>query len=152
MHSDEDFVLLNVYAPCDIGSQIMLWETLSTRLANYVGHLVCACGDFNVVRGPEERRSTGNMQKASCVASFNNFIDANDLVDLPLIGRRFTWYRGDGHSMSRIDRFLKSESWCSRWPNYLQAAQLRGLSDHCGLILPADEQNWGPCPFRMLKC
>lgn len=55
MHSDEDFVLFNVYAPCDMGSQNVLWETLSTRLANYVGHLVCVCGDFNVVRGMEER-------------------------------------------------------------------------------------------------
>jgi len=39
-----------------------------------------------------------------------------------------------------------------RWPNYIQAAQLRGLSDHCAVILSVDEQNWGPRPFRMLKC
>jgi len=27
-----------------------------------------------------------------------------------------------------------------------------GLSDHCPLLLLIDEENWGPCPQRMLKC
>ncbi|MCI11520.1 endonuclease/exonuclease/phosphatase family protein, partial [Trifolium medium] len=31
-------------------------------------------------------------------------------------------------------------------------AQLRGLSDHCPLVLVANEENWGPRPSRMLKC
>ncbi|MCI29977.1 cysteine-rich receptor-like protein kinase, partial [Trifolium medium] len=31
-------------------------------------------------------------------------------------------------------------------------AQLRGLSDHCPLLLSVDEENWGPRPVRMLKC
>jgi hypothetical protein len=31
------------------------------------------------------------------------------LFDLPLAGRQFTWFRGDGSSMSRVDRFLLSE-------------------------------------------
>jgi len=54
--------------------------------------------------------------------------------------------------MSRIDRFLLSEEWCSRWPNCLQVTFMRGLSDHCPLVLSVDEQNWGPRPMRMLKC
>jgi len=51
LHSNEEFVLFNVYALCDVGSQSVLWENLSARLVAYVGHLVCVCGDFNVVRG-----------------------------------------------------------------------------------------------------
>ncbi|GAU35134.1 hypothetical protein TSUD_394590 [Trifolium subterraneum] len=31
-------------------------------------------------------------------------------------------------------------------------AQLRGLSDHCPLVLTTKEENWGPRPSRMLKC
>ncbi|GAU46944.1 hypothetical protein TSUD_180480 [Trifolium subterraneum] len=31
-------------------------------------------------------------------------------------------------------------------------AHLRGLSDHCPLVLEANEENWGPRPTRMLKC
>jgi len=66
---------------------------------------------------------------------------------IPLQGRSFTWYKGDGNSMSRIDRFLLSEEWCSRWLNCLQVAFMRGLSDHCLLVLSVDEQNWGPRPM-----
>jgi hypothetical protein len=54
--------------------------------------------------------------------------------------------------MSFIDSFLLSEKWCLTWPNSLQLAQLRGLSDHYALVLSVDEQNWGPKPFRMRKC
>jgi len=54
--------------------------------------------------------------------------------------------------MSRIDRFLLSEDWCFGWPNCVQTTLLRGLSDHCPLVLSVDEANWGPRPTRMLKC
>jgi hypothetical protein len=55
-------------------------------------------------------------------------------------------------SMSRLDRFLLSEEWCLDWPNYKQTARLRGLSDHCALVLADSEEDWGPRPSRMLKC
>jgi len=150
--SNEDFVLFNVYAPCDVGSQNVLWGTLSVRLASYTVLNVCVCGDFNVVRGAKERRSVGSLPRIWGTSSFNRFIDDNTFVDLPLMGRRFTWYRGDGHSMSCLDRFLLSENWCIQWSNCIQVAQLWGLSDHCVVVLLVDEQNWGPQPFRMLKC
>ncbi|PNX58703.1 cysteine-rich receptor-like protein kinase, partial [Trifolium pratense] len=31
-------------------------------------------------------------------------------------------------------------------------AKMRGLSDHCPLVLSANEEDWGPRPLRMLKC
>ncbi|MCH79399.1 cysteine-rich receptor-like protein kinase [Trifolium medium] len=31
-------------------------------------------------------------------------------------------------------------------------ARMRGLLDHCPLVLAADEEDWGPRPLRMLKC
>jgi hypothetical protein len=83
---------------------------------------------------------------------FNRFIDDTFLVDLPLRGRKFTWYKGDGVTMSRLDRFLLSEEWSLTWPNCSQVAQLRGISDHCPILLAADEDDWGPHPLRMLKC
>ncbi|CAJ2678325.1 unnamed protein product [Trifolium pratense] len=54
--------------------------------------------------------------------------------------------------MSRLDRFLLTEEWCLAWPNCRQVARLRGLSDHCPLVLSANEEDWGPRPSRMLKC
>lgn len=54
--------------------------------------------------------------------------------------------------MSRIDRFLLSENWCVLWPNCIQMALSRGLSDHCPIQLCIDIADWGPKPMRMLKC
>jgi hypothetical protein len=84
--------------------------------------------------------------------NFNNFIDGSFLIDLPLCGRLFTWYHGDGISMSRLDRFLVSVKWCDSWPNCIQVAHQRGLSDHVPLLLHVDDANWGPRPLRLMKC
>ena len=100
----------------------------------------------------EERRSVGSSTRIARIADFNHLIVHNSLIDLPIRGRSFTWFRGDGRSMSRIDKFLLSESWCTTWPNCYQMASARGLSDHCPLELSVDEENWGPKPLRMLKC
>jgi len=68
-------------------------------------------------------------------AHFNHFIKDNVLFVLPLGGRKFTWYKGDGMPMSRLDQFLLYEEWCLLWLNCLQISQMRGLSDHCPLVL-----------------
>jgi len=72
---------------------------------------VCVCGDFNAIRCVEERRSVSSVFHQAGPDNFNGFISNNFLVDLPLRGRTYTWYRGDGRSMSRIDRFLLFEHW-----------------------------------------
>jgi len=73
-------------------------------------------------------------------------------MDCWYCGRLFNWYRGDGQSMSRLDRYLLSVNWCSAWPNCFQVANQRGLSDHVPLVLSVDVDNWGPRPLRMFKC
>jgi len=62
-------------------------------------------GDFNAVRYREERRSVSVSGGAVDFGPFIHFIAENALVDLPLSGRNFTWFKGDGKSMSRIHRF-----------------------------------------------
>jgi len=64
----------------------------------------------------------------------------------------FTWFKGHGRSMSRLDRFLLSEEWCLLWPNCLHVTHLRALLYHCPIVLSVDEENWGPRPLRLLKC
>jgi exonuclease III len=127
----EEFTVLNVYAPCDTLRQQNLWHNISSRLSNISDHKVCVCGDFNAVRSVEERKSAGNSSSQAGCSFFNQFIEDLVFVDLPLRGHNFTWFRGDGKSMSRIDRFLLSERWCLTWPNCFQLALSRRLSDHC---------------------
>lgn len=150
--SNEEFYLFNIYAPCDGAARKLLWDSLSLRLQLLRGRKLCVSGDFNDVRCSEERRSVNARYSSLDFSHFNSFIDENSLLDLPLGGRKFTWFKGDGRSISRLDRFLLSEDWCLAWPNCLQIAQLRGLSDHCPLVLTVDEEDWGPRPSRLLKC
>ena len=141
VRNNEEFYVFNIYAPCEPRAKQELWASLADRLQLLGGEKVCVCGDFNVVRKAEERRSVRGLSSVQEFQHFNLFIDENGLIDLPLCGRRFTWYKGDDTSMSRIDRFLISEAWCLQWPNCFQVALLRGLSDHCPLQLSVDEEN-----------
>jgi len=113
--------------------------------------LVCV-GDFNSVRSVSDRRSRGTLFCQVDADIFNNFIDDSLLVDLSICGRLFTWYRGDGISMSRLDRFLLSGNCCDLWPNRTQVAHQRGFSDHVTILVIMEEVKWGPRPLMMLKC
>jgi hypothetical protein len=73
------------------------------------GKQVCVCGDFNAVRADEERISGRQDARSPDQVALNWFIDDSGLVDLSLCGRYFTWYKGDGLSMSWIDKFLLTE-------------------------------------------
>ncbi|KAK2356846.1 DNA-(apurinic or apyrimidinic site) endonuclease [Trifolium repens] len=150
--SGVEFSVANVYAPCEDGAKQRLWASLTARLQSLGRRRICVCGDFNVVKHVDERRSSRVGQRFLDHIPFSWFIEDNSLVDLPLQGRKFTRFKGDGHSMSRLDRFLLSEEWCLDWPNCKQVARLRGLSDHCALVLSDSEEDWGPRPSRMLKC
>jgi hypothetical protein len=79
---------------------------------------------------------------------FGEFMETMDLVDLPLLGRRFTWFHPNGRSMSRIDKFLVSEEWSDVWGVCSLWVLPRDISDHCPLILKKDNFDLGPRPFR----
>jgi len=82
------------------------------------------------MRCVEERKGRGNVFRQTDADCFNKFIIDSLLIDLPIYGRLFTWYKGDGVSLSRLDCFLLSDKWCQKWPTCIQIAYQRGLSDH----------------------
>lgn len=47
------------------------------------------CGDFNTVRFPSERKNCNNFTRS--MAEFTEFIEDMGLVDLKLLGGKFTW-------------------------------------------------------------
>ncbi|CAK8537008.1 unnamed protein product [Lathyrus sativus] len=79
---------------------------------------------------------------------FGNFINESGLIDVPCKGKKFTWYNSNGNSMSRIDRFLISNSTVNDWGVSGQLVGPRDISDHCPIWLAADKENWGPKPFK----
>jgi hypothetical protein len=86
----------------------VLWDQLLNFVVSNSDANLCLCGDFNSVRSIEERRGRGSSFRQHDSDIFNKFIEEGYLVDMPICGRLFTWYRGDGFSMSRLDRFLLS--------------------------------------------
>jgi hypothetical protein len=74
----------------------------------------CIVGDFNSVREVNERRGVGvNVMGGVTqeITEFGEFLDALEVIDMPLIGRRFTWFHPNGTTMSRLDRVLLSNDW-----------------------------------------
>lgn len=67
----------------------------------------CLAGDFNIVRLPNERK--GCVHTTPAMSRFSEFVEANELIDPPLVGGWFTWSNNrEDPSLSRIDRFLLS--------------------------------------------
>lgn len=83
--------------------------------------------------------------------TFNEFITQAELIDLPMARRKFTWYRDNGSSCSRLDRFLLSDEWMKKWPELIQVGIKRRLSDHAAIVLKGGSQDWGPTPFRFVN-
>lgn len=141
-------VFLNVYGPNDLSKRARLWESIvnirtSFQKPWYMG------GDYNEIRNIKDRK--GCIRRDSGMIEFNNFINQLELVEVPMLGRRFTWCNSlDGERWSKIDRLLLDIIWLEKF-----RLQMWGLpklvSDHCPLLLMEDERNWGPRPFRFLN-
>ncbi|GLT43305.1 hypothetical protein SLA2020_172660 [Shorea laevis] len=139
---------VNVYAACDLQRKRLLWEELGKLISTWGGNW-CIGGDFNATKTTEERKGCSVSQAG--MKDFTEFIDKNGLVDLPLIGRRYTWYQPNGAAMSRLDRFLFSRDWMDRWAEMKQWGLRRGASDHCPILAKNKIMDWGPKPFRFFN-
>ena len=144
----DDFVwaCIGVYGPNDNGQRSTLWEELSQVRARWP-MAWCIVGDFNIIRFPSERIGYESFNPA--MFAFSNFIENNSLVDLPLEGTSFTWFRDFGvPSMSRIDRALVSLDWEEHYGNVSQRVLPRICSDHCPLLLEAGVIRCGRSAFK----
>lgn len=144
--------IINVYYPCRLNKKRVLWRNVEQWMNQDKGICWCLAGDFNAVRNKSERRGSAAYSTQAKNIAFDNFIEHNNLGDLPLIGREYTWYKRDASSMCRIDRFFLLEEWMQIWGNLTQHTSPRFVSDHCPLILKQSDADWGPRPFRVMDC
>ena len=82
------------------------------------------------------------------IEDFIQWVQSMGLVDLPLIGRKYTWLRGRSHS--RLDRGLVDVDWTLKFPELKLWALNKSVSDHCPLFLETHAKNWGSKPFRTI--
>ncbi|KHN30788.1 hypothetical protein glysoja_039726, partial [Glycine soja] len=86
------------------------------------------------------------------IREFNDWIAELEVEEVPWVGKRFTWFRPNGSAKSKLDRFLISPEWLSKWSASSQYTLKRNFSDHCPVMLKSQSIDWGPKPFRILDC
>ena len=142
---------MNVYCSGSFREKKEVWEEINSYRLNQISKAWCVIGDFNSIRRQEERKSLISVSDYSReINGFNDFIEKSELVDIPLVGRKFTWYKPNGMVKSRIDRVLVSKEWLEAWPSCQQFVLNRSISDHCAIVLKEVVVDWGPRPFRSL--
>lgn len=114
--------VVNVYTPCNLAGKRKLWEVLRKVKNSFGPGLWCLVGDYNSVCNSLEMRGVGRNLATQEVTEFRRFVEGMNVIDLPLLGRRFTWYIEDGMTMSRLDRFLLSQDWIDAWEVEAQCA------------------------------
>ena len=86
---------------------------------------------------------------ALAMFTFLDFIENNSLIDLPLEGASFTWFRDSGlPSMLRIDTALVSLDWEEHFENVSQRVLPRVLLDHCPFLLEVGVVRYGRSAFK----
>ncbi|GLT65463.1 hypothetical protein SLA2020_378950 [Shorea laevis] len=78
--------IISLYSPCEFQDKL-LWENLKNIIAS-IGRRICVMGDFNVVISKED--SVGRSDRLREIMEFNNFISDSTLIEMPLVGRKFT--------------------------------------------------------------
>lgn len=141
-----DWLLSGVYGPCDTLERRRMWSESS--LMRLVWDLPwCVGGDFNEVRLMHERKNCNSSTRG--MQDFNKFFDSEELTDSPVVGARFTWRgRNSNCLLSKLDRFMVSESWEAHFPTVCVSALARPFSDHKPIKLSCDLVDRGPTPWR----
>jgi hypothetical protein len=143
--------VVNVYSPCNISGKIRLWEELLSFKQQSAEGEWCVRGDFNAVLLASERYGSSAVGRQRERLLFNRFVEDMEVIDVPVLGKKFSWFSGDGKSMSRIDRFLLSEGFINSQGISGQWIGDRDISDHCPIWLMDSSNNWGPKPFRFIN-
>ncbi|XP_028080504.1 uncharacterized protein LOC114282068 [Camellia sinensis] len=148
LFSSFDCVIINVYGSNEVAKRKETWDVLARLKSNFLGPW-CMGGDFNEIKNISER--IGCSRRDRGMRDFNNMIAQLELIDIPMLGRKFTWCNSQvREKWSRIDRFLLNYEWVQNFSFKLWGLP-RFLSDHCPIILMEDDRDWGPKPFRFLN-
>ena len=81
----------------------------------------------------------GDFNEILKVEEFGDWINELNLVNMPIMGRKFTWRRGK--SYSRLDRFLIDLVWIEKYPNLKLLGVKCSKLDHIPILLDSMEVN-----------
>ncbi|XP_071728880.1 uncharacterized protein [Rutidosis leptorrhynchoides] len=144
--SGKETIVVNVYGPHSDVNKKILWDSLSNLMGNNDMAWVL-CGDFNEVREQGDRLNCFFHQRRA--TRFNDFIYSNSLIEIPLVGRKFTRISDDGIKFSKLDRFFATDNFINLWCDLSIMALKRKDSDHCSIMLRDKVVDFGPKPFKI---
>ncbi|XP_071713729.1 uncharacterized protein [Rutidosis leptorrhynchoides] len=141
--------IVNTYGPHNDADKRKMWDSLDNLLIGSDSGWWVLCRDFNEVR---ER-----LDRLNCVfhdaraRRFNEFIVRNNLIEIPIKGRKFTRISDDGTKLSKLDRFLVSDNFIKLWKDLSISVLDRRDSDHCPLMLNDGVIDFAPKPFKVFN-
>ncbi|PNX65767.1 hypothetical protein L195_g054707, partial [Trifolium pratense] len=87
--------IINVYSPCSLSGKRKLWsDLLNFKLNNEQGDW-CLGGDFNAVLKTGERKGSSSSVRQNEKLEFCHFVEAMELIDVPVAGKKFSWFSAD---------------------------------------------------------
>jgi len=78
-----------------VQSKVALWQELLQLQQQQGGSRWCILSDFNAIRRTIERKGASQEANRTNIIAFNDFILQARLIDLPVFGTKYTWYRPD---------------------------------------------------------
>lgn len=130
--------LSNIYGPNSVEGKAEFtdWLTdLNISSSKYWMFL----GDFNFIRGPDNRNKAGGDHNNMMI--FNNIIINHDLVEIPLKGRAFTWSNmQDSPLLEKLDWIFTSSDWTIDHPNTMAFPLAKIPSDHVPIKVQIDSK------------
>ncbi|XP_071739451.1 uncharacterized protein [Rutidosis leptorrhynchoides] len=145
-NSGNESIIVNVYGPHNDADKKVFLHSLGGLVSSYEGAWLL-CGDFNEVREDEDILNCVFSQARA--NRFNEFIEKNNLIEIPLNGKKFTRVSDDGSKFSKIDRFFVTDSFIQLWEDLSIISLERFLSDHSPLLLRDKVIDYGPKPFKV---
>ncbi|XP_028105623.1 uncharacterized protein LOC114304685 [Camellia sinensis] len=92
--------LVNIYAPNKVLRRRQLWDSL-VSIHQHFPNPWCVGADFNEIRYMGERKCCSSRERG--MKDVNEFVKKLELIDMPLLGRQYTWCNAlDGNMWSRI--------------------------------------------------
>ncbi|XP_071718049.1 uncharacterized protein [Rutidosis leptorrhynchoides] len=144
---DRESIVVNVYGPHTDEEKKKMWVSLE-QLMQYSNEVEWVLGgDFNEVRYQEERKNCKFIESRAKL--FNSFIENSQLIEIPLLGKRFTRISDNGTKFSKLDRFLVNDLFLQTWGDVAAIALDRGTSDHSPIVIRVSDVDFGPKLFKL---
>ncbi|XP_016207207.1 uncharacterized protein LOC107647664 [Arachis ipaensis] len=119
-------------------------SAMFTTMSQHLEEKVVIAGDFNAITSQAEKEG-GGQKSATTIATFTNFIDSNELVDIGMVGHPFTWTnrrQGEDLVKERLDHYLVGMEWKMKFPNAVVHRLTESGSDHAPILMETEPQSW----------